>query len=138
MSADLLRRAAKTLREHAKAASPAPWDHVDYHGYSADQSTFMGCGSIISMHPDTMGGDIAAPNGDCYPRGGYSPFEDMAYIALVHPPVALALADWLDETAAEIASYAENFAEGVERTDDITAVDESALKVARAILREQP
>lgn len=135
MSADLLRRAAATLREHGNGASPSPWDHVDYHGYSGDQSTFMGCGSIISMHPDTMGGDIAAPNGDCYPRGGYSPFEDMKYIALMHPPVAFALAAWLDAAAAVV--------EGNDEHDgfDLDAVDDTyrgALATARAVLREAP
>lgn len=130
MSADLLRRAAGLLRQRAEGASPAPWDHVDYHGYNDQPSTFMGCGSIVSMHPDTMGGDIAAPNGDLYPRGGYSPFEDMQYIALMHPPVALALATWLD-------AHAELW-ERWPKTLDSTGDDPSqaALAVARAVLRE--
>lgn len=135
MSADLLRRAAKTLREHAKAASPAPWDHVDYHGYSGDQSTFMGCGSIISMHPDTMGGDIATPNGDCYPRGGYSPFEDMAYIALVHPPVALAVAAVLDRV---VETFEDDHSQSIEAQIRLREAYAEELALARAILREQP
>ena len=132
MSADLLRRAAKVLREHAEGASPAPWGHVDYHGYSGDPSTFMGCGSIISMHPDTFGGDIAAPSGDCYPRGGYSSFEDMQYIALMHPPVALALAAVLDRVA-------ETFKEdrGVEVQIRLREAYVEELALARAILREE-
>jgi hypothetical protein len=60
----------------------------------------------------------------------------MAYVALMSPPVALALAAWLDETAAQIESYAEHFTEGQERFDDLTEVDEAAHKVARAILRD--
>jgi hypothetical protein len=74
-----------------------------------------------------MGGDIAAPSGDCYPRSGYSPREDMAYIALMHPPVALALADLLQE-----------FAESVEQEGGIVQDSATAggITVARVVLRE--
>lgn len=139
MSAELLRRAAKVLREHAEGATPGPWRHVDYADpegqpltSDGQQSTFMGCGSIITMTERLIGGDIAmphppyiaGPSGDCYPRGGYSPKEDMAFIALMHPPVALALAEWLDHHADD--------------TDEIDrSVTHRAAAVARAILREE-
>lgn len=93
---DLLQRAAQRLREHAAAATPGPWVHVDYQGSHHEDITYMGCGSVVTLGYPVIGGDIAAPSGDLYPRGGYSPFEDMAYIALVNPIVGLALADLLD------------------------------------------
>lgn len=122
MSAELLRRAATTLRTHAEDATPGPWEHVDYHGSDHPESTYRGCGSVITMGEDVMGGDIAAPNGDLYPRSGYSPRDDMALIALMHPPVALALAKWLDDEAFQC-----------EREN---AVHVFAASVAHAILRE--
>jgi len=129
VSADILRRAAELLRERAQDATPGPWMHVD-HG--PPPSTFMGCGQVVTMGPDVTGGDIAGPTGDCYPRGGYSPFGDMAYVALMHPPVALALADWLDVTAQAMAdSHAADPDDPVELSDEGEAV-----AVARAILRE--
>lgn len=121
MSADLLRRAAKVLREAAEGATPGPWEHVDYQGGPHLEVTYMGCGSIITMGEGVVGGNIAAPDGDLYPRSGYSPFEDMRYIALMHPPVALALADVLDFHAAAL-----NGMEAISVADTL----------ARAILRE--
>jgi hypothetical protein len=50
--------------------------------------------------------------------------EDADYAALVHPPVALALADWLDAQAA-----VEEYAPPRRRQP-------AALAVARAVLRE--
>lgn len=84
MSADLLRRAAVKLREHAEAATPGPWevDHevmwftlrtrapVEY-GYQAD---------IIDVHTPA---DVLA-------------WPDFDFLALMHPPVALDLAELLD------------------------------------------
>lgn len=108
MSNELLRRAAALLRERAEAATPGRWLHVDFaepYGQpltaDGEQSTFMGCGSVITVNERAMGGDIAAPNGDLYPRGPYSPSDDMAWIATVDPVVGLAMADALD-SAAEI------------------------------------
>ena len=93
---DLLQQAAQRLREHAVAATPGPWVHVDYQGSRHQDITYMGCGSVVTLGYPVIGGDIAAPSGDLYPRGGYSPFEDMAYIALMDPVAGLALADLLD------------------------------------------
>ena len=47
--------------------------------------------------------------------------DTAAYIAMMHPPVALALADWLDDEAAR----------GLGRPDNV-----AAYAVARAVLRE--
>lgn len=127
--ADLLRRAAEVLRKAAEGATKGPWHHVDYAGGPDPETTFMGCGSIVTMHEDGFGGPIAAPSGDLYPRGIYSPFEDMVYIALVHPPVALALADWMDLAEQALGPWE---AAGHE----LTRTDEMAVAVARAVLRE--
>jgi hypothetical protein len=125
VSADILKRAAAKLRKHAEAATPGPWSHVD-HG--PPNGTFMGCGQVITMGDGVEGGDIAGPTGDCYPRSGYSPMDDMALIALMHPPVALALADLLDDTADDL----------VQDFGDVSNSSQSlAFAVARAILREE-
>ena len=93
---DLLTRAVEKLREHAAAATPGPWVHVDFQGSGHEDVTYAGCGSVVTLGYPVVGGDIAAPNGDLYPRSGYSPVEDMAYIAVMNPIVGLALADLLD------------------------------------------
>ena len=81
------------LEALAKKATPGPWRHVDfadppYQPMTSEgmESTYMGCGSVITMGEGVEGGDIAAPNGDLYPRGGYSPDGDMAIIAAVASP----------------------------------------------------
>jgi hypothetical protein len=141
MSADLLRRAAAKLREHAEAATPGPWEHVD-HG--PPTGSFMGCGQVITMGAEVFGGDIAGPTGDLYPRGGYSPLDDMALIALMGPPVASAIAELLSGTADDM---------GVEINEegnctrcglrfDLRREDEcmcwyQAFDVAHAVLREE-
>lgn len=84
----------------ARAATPRPWEHVDHaspYGQPMTReglpSTFMGCGSVITMADAVLGGDICAPNGDLYPRGGYSPSEDMDHIAAFDPTFAIAVCE---------------------------------------------
>lgn len=125
MSVDLFRRAAAMLREHATEATPGPWEHVS-HG---KDGTFMGCGEVITMAEAVLGGNIAAPSGDCYARSGYSPFEDMAYIVLMHPPVALAVADLLEAQAQQETYFLAEFG--------YRAAPNAAIALARAILREE-
>ena len=143
MSTDLLRRAAAKLREHAEAATPGPWEHVD-HGPPA--GSFKGCGQVITMGAEVFGGDIAGPTGDLYPRGGYSPLDDMALIALMGPPVALALADWLDSTEAEYLEYVDATGhcdlcglnvDPPRPTGERCLTWVQAIAVARAVLREE-
>lgn len=111
MSAELLRRAAKVLRERADAASAGPWE----------------------AHPDGL--VWAERIGD--PVSGSTEVEDAEYIALMHPPVALALADWL-ESAADVldANYGDEVDLIAELDEDRTG--QGALMVARALLREEP
>lgn len=123
---DDLRAAAKLLRDRAEAATPGPWSHVD-HG---KDGAFNGCGQVITWGEGVEGGDIAAPSGDLYPRGGYSPMEDMAYIATVHPGVGLALADWLESVVVRWVGRAElNYPAR-------HVFQQHALRVARLILGE--
>lgn len=110
MSAELLRRAAETLRSSAGLASEGPWQI----GPDAD-------GEITLLGPDLGDPDEHNP-------------DDTCYVALVHPPVATALAAWLDATA-EVAD-ANDASDGF----DLDAVDDThraAVATARAILREE-
>ena len=77
MSTDTLRQAAAILREHAKAATIAPWE---YEG-----------------GPDGDGLVWANRLGD--PVSGSTEPDDATYIALMDPDVARMTADWLDHEA---------------------------------------
>lgn len=115
MSGDMLRRAAEMLREHAeKAQNQRPWC-PDYT-WSAVRHVqrncdFIGCGK--------HGVD---KDGECWSFDMY----DGRYVALMHPPVALALADWLDYEARD-----------AELDLGSLAGRDLAFAVARAILREE-
>lgn len=112
--AEELREAARLMRERAQAASPGPWERYEH-----------------DLGDGTSYWDVAAPSHD---RPGYAQYvtpprndpkgaADSAYIAGMHPLVALAVADWLDSCGAK--------AEGV--IDEPVSV-EHALDVARAYL----
>lgn len=106
MSADLLRRAAAKLRDAANAAQPAPWRATapDPFGQSTVQA---GSGYDIARNYEEPACDAA----------------DAEYIALIHPPVALALAEWM-----ELYAWL--------RDEGANVPMNCASKVARAILRE--
>lgn len=125
MSADLLRRAAAKLREHANATN-----------FGAD-------GWVVDLKDSevttTDGGMMIA---DTMELTGARP--DASYIALMHPPVALALADWLDEGSRQVAdavaawsrdtSYIDEHLGGVEaHAENMFALP---FRLAREILRE--
>ena len=84
--AERLRAAATRLREVAGAATPGPW-FLDKGGDT---------GVYTAPRPSPSSEDIA---------WSHSPDVE-AYIVAMHPPVALALADWLDDTANEVESHA--------------------------------
>lgn len=114
MSADLLRRAAVKLREHAEAVKPGPWE-VDHEGMWFElrsRATFR-----YDYEADLT--DVHSPD-DTWPL-----FD---YFAMLHPPVALALAELLD-------AYAEWF-ELPPFTSFKNGVRERYVAVAREILRE--
>lgn len=104
--ADLLRRAATHARETAKAATAPPW-HMEY----GPQSIYADDGTYVTS---PWGNDATDP--------------DMNHIALWHPGVALAVAEWLEQHEAEHSTYDCQWEE--------TAC--AALKTARALLGEDP
>ena len=61
------------IKRRLAAATPGPWEH--------EEEGNMGCGEVFTANPDLYGGNIAAPSGDLYPRSGYSPKDDMVFIA---------------------------------------------------------
>lgn len=122
MSAELLRRAAKVLREHAERATEGPWNAspvdspdgiVTSAVYSFVHPTGTTDSEVIGAVRKTRGGGLRRAN-------------DARYIALMHPPVALALAELLDLKADCAGTW----------PGDMTVTDRAALAVARAILRE--
>ncbi|MEV4424020.1 hypothetical protein AB0K23_01325 [Streptomyces sp. NPDC049602] len=112
--ADVLRTAAKELRDHASTTSPAPWAVNQWGNVETAEHEEM-----AEVWP------LQAPPGD-----------NAAYIALMGPDVGTALADLLDETASEVAA-----AEGTEY--ELLAHEPgnswtAALAVARAITGDTP
>lgn len=100
-----LRTAADKLRELAEGATPGPW------GWKPANPNKLG-----PLHDASLTGP------SCHLTSGDDVWiRDAAYITLMHPPVALALADWLDDEAAR----------GLGRPDNV-----AAYAVARAVLRE--
>lgn len=72
------------IRTRLEAATPGPWEH--------DEEGFMGCGQVYTSNPDLYGANIAAPSGDLYPRSGYSPKDDMVFIAAAPEDIGKLLA----------------------------------------------
>ena len=106
----ILRRAAKRLRDKANAATPGPWEG--------------NAGLPVVLAPSEewdRGGGRQRIAHMCMPYREERMRANGEYIALMHPPVALALADWLDDEAAR----------GLGRPDN-----PAAYAVARAVLRE--
>lgn len=102
---DALCRAAALMRERAEAATPGPWVTGSVNPRTNGMTWFG------NLDPE-----IPGPLGEA---GG----RDAQHIASWHPAVALAVANWLDETAV-IASEPGGWVPG------------EALAVARAYLGE--
>lgn len=102
MSAEMLREAAALMRKRAEAATDGPWR-------LAPGSDGQGWGS------------------DTYDVGEAWRPADVEYIAAMHPGVALALADLLEEEA-EIVGL-------LERAGLPTRQEERVFAIARAYLR---
>ena len=117
MSVDLLKRAAGELRKHASAAVGGKWLSLE------------GGDRLIAVTPDDDFAYLVSEE-----PAVHSGTAD--YIALMHPPVALALARLLAQTGRIIADFADTMNDGVERAGDLTETDEAAIALARAILRE--
>jgi hypothetical protein len=89
MSADYLRQAAASLREHASAATPGLWQHMCLGS--------EGC-LVLRRHVTIRerGKGRVARFGS---KDWKADHADAAYVAMMAPPVAAALADWLDAAA---------------------------------------
>ena len=108
----ILRRAASALRERAGNATPGPWERSTHYGYKIVSQTLT-VGHVNPpepIRPARLRAVIESTNA-----------ANAEYLALMHPPVALALADWLDDEAAR----------GLGKPDNV-----AAYAVARAVLRE--
>lgn len=124
MSAELLRRAAKVLREHAETAPRGPWKQ--YGGNTARPGR---------PYPQLVTNDAAIDVATCHEGPQFAPTV-APYVVLMHPPVALALAGLLTEVADHIdasAPLAESL--GIE-PHEVLNMSGPAIAVARAILRE--
>ena len=109
MSAELLRRAAETLRNHAaEAVVGGRWEYRDR-----------------SDDPDTFPWTVYSPFAKFNAGTGFAP-GTARYMALMDLPVALALADHLEAIAPLFDGLA----------DDGVDDGHEAIRLARAILRE--
>ena len=128
MSAELLRRAATRLREHAAqlpgAMADRPWRVVQTD--SENMNGVAACSDEVHLESEGASRacvacwDLLTPN-----------WRAASYVALMHPPVALALAAWLERSAPIVASYV-----GTEWEAETENLAREPLAVARAILRE--
>lgn len=110
-SVELLERAAAKLRELAEPTQ-RKYEWCPDYTWAAVRHVERNCDVECEAHGDDQ---------ECWSFGRY----DGKYVALMHPSVALALADWLEAEAATI---------GI--PEPSVAVQWAAAAVARAILRE--
>lgn len=97
-AADELRAAAKLMRERAEAATPGPWTTTEAHGRDIADEGWS------DVRVRALGHDVAITYMTGVLEG--DPHEDNApYIAGMSPPVALAVADWLDRFADPVYCY---------------------------------
>lgn len=124
MSAELLKRAAMVLRKGADAATAGPWiaSPVDSPDALVTSAVYSYAHPTGTPESEVVG--ATRKRGD---RGqGIRRGNDARFIALMHPPVALALADLLDAMAL-VAGW-----HGL--IDDYSP--QAAAALARAVLRE--
>ena len=117
MSAEVLREAARLMRERAEAATPGPWTQgMAGTKLLPEVDNAFHFGMVVLTALGTDDGD-----------GGVS---TATHIASWPPGVALAVADWLDEIAAKEA------ARGLAGVSTRVLYVDRALAVARAYLGE--
>lgn len=126
MSADLLRRAAKVLREHAENATPGPWIAAEQ---TSDGQNFVG--TVVKGTGPAVSIEVGSHDGN-WTLDLDRQTADATYLALMHPPVALALAHWLDAEAESASRF--ELDTGLSGAVVLEAT--GAVRVARAILRE--
>jgi hypothetical protein len=128
MSADLLRRAAAKLREHV-AALPTDWRDRPWTPVITDSESLTGVRTCDGPHDSYEVADDADPATIAdWACDGCEHFETYSeglagYASMLHPPVALALAELL-----QVLSWFPSQADAT----DLTA----AVAVARQVLRE--
>lgn len=138
-----LRAAAQKVREHAAAALPAdhrlaqPW-HTKTCADEYEDTDGCPCFVTYAEHDDGSGAGVSIRYVAEAETTGYA-----AWIALMHPGVGLALADWLDGAAArERANEAAAARVYTTPADQAAWLDDhrdhQALAVARQILGDQP
>jgi hypothetical protein len=100
---EILTAAAKLLRERATAATPGPWSWNRWHSNTCPADcNDPACFLLLVGSPHAMVGsaDVDRPEVFAVERSVQERGEDdAAWIALMHPGVGLALADWLDDAA---------------------------------------
>lgn len=109
---DTLRAAAKRLREAANAATPGPYG--------------------VETMPETGESRIGSQINSHWVVEGWTREPDAAYIALMQPGVALAVADWLD-FEANVVEASLKYPSGWGTSPRPSS---SSLAVARAVLGE--
>lgn len=87
MTAQKLRDAAARIRETAQAATPGAWK--------------VWAMSVLADQDGTSDVETAVPVADTHHEAGLRTFN-ATHIALWSPPVALAVADWLDQVASNL------------------------------------
>lgn len=109
MSAEELRKAAETLRERAKAATPGPWGFTDSEA-AASLVNIPDDGMVVLYQGDTP---VALCADEFYENdpGEPAPFNDAQWIATMHPGVGLAIAEWLDLMAWQHETFGQNMSD---------------------------
>lgn len=127
MSDDLLRRAAAKLREHAEKASVSAWAEPERDDNPGDEGWWIHNGRQGMSEYAVAVTPLYSPRAEA----------DARFIALMCPPVALALADLLDEHARGVDAriQAERHV-GVPEGTIQDHEERFGLTLARAILRE--
>lgn len=128
MSAEVLHQAATLMRERAEAASPGPWHVCDSPEWHEDALPDQVICAEEHLAVATLA-DEWYEDQDGEPASA----DDARHIASWHPAVALAVADWLDATAAENDST-----DALEFLNFVGPDALAAVKVARAYLGEPP
>jgi hypothetical protein len=94
MSAELLRRAAKVLREHTDRL-PEPWRSQPWRVVQTDTENMDGLAACTNAHTDDPYGAFDC----CWSSEPVGHASVASLAALMHPPVALALASAFDRFA---------------------------------------
>jgi hypothetical protein len=122
---DTVRRAAALLRERATAATPGPW--------RAEPGS-----SGMNNRDEPWAADYVAPPAGV-PRFKVHTVADAAYIATVHPTVALLIADSWDAAVVEMAHWSAYEDDAGRVTQCLVGVRDdwtATLAAARALLGE--